>query len=293
MADRIVVLGANPGRVRTIVENRLPRPRDYRSPELLALVDQLHDIITGTELPDVPRRAPTPSRRDRAAAATRRRARSSACSSTSTPAAAREDLFRIAADTHREFGRMIAVVKAAEMLDLVDTPRRIVRPLARRARFVRGGPESARRSGASSSWGCGCSGRSATALQREPRHAVAREFVLELITSTCRTRTTTRSSRRSWLGALRRPVRVRRGDRRPRAATLGWDAVRSVQDELSSDLDDPAVRPRQSPSSDLDDPRRPTSTIPVVRPRRDLHPASMTPPFPIVFDPAHAVRHAN
>jgi len=32
MADRIVVMGANPGVVRTVVENRLPSPRDYRSP---------------------------------------------------------------------------------------------------------------------------------------------------------------------------------------------------------------------------------------------------------------------
>src|SRR6266702_8603196 len=54
MADRIVILDAKPGRVRTIVENKLPRPRDYRSPAVLALVDQLHDIITKAEMPDVP-----------------------------------------------------------------------------------------------------------------------------------------------------------------------------------------------------------------------------------------------
>ncbi len=53
MADRIVVLGANPGQVRTIMENSLPRPRDYRTPQFLRLVDQLHDLITGHELPDV------------------------------------------------------------------------------------------------------------------------------------------------------------------------------------------------------------------------------------------------
>src|SRR5205807_2186642 len=56
MADRIVVLGANPRRVRTVVENRQPRPRDYRSAEFSRLVDQLHELITGHELPDV---APT------------------------------------------------------------------------------------------------------------------------------------------------------------------------------------------------------------------------------------------
>src|SRR5215472_4015605 len=58
MADRIVVLGANPGCIQTIVANNLPRPRDYRSPSFLALVDQLHEIITRHELPDVPA-APT------------------------------------------------------------------------------------------------------------------------------------------------------------------------------------------------------------------------------------------
>src|SRR5438067_11081672 len=61
LADRIVVLGANPGRVRTVMENALPRPRDYRTPEFLRLVDQLHDLITGHELPDV---APTPQTAD-------------------------------------------------------------------------------------------------------------------------------------------------------------------------------------------------------------------------------------
>src|SRR5258708_13932194 len=54
LADRIVVLSANPGRIRTIIDNPLPRPRDYRSPQFLALVDRLHEIITGAELPDVP-----------------------------------------------------------------------------------------------------------------------------------------------------------------------------------------------------------------------------------------------
>ena len=37
-----------------------------------------------------------------------------------------DELFRIVSDTHKEFGRVIAVVKAAEMLDFVDTPKRMV-----------------------------------------------------------------------------------------------------------------------------------------------------------------------
>jgi NitT/TauT family transport system ATP-binding protein len=122
MADRVVVLSANPGKILTVMENRLPRPRDYRSAPFLKLVDQLHDIITGHELPDVPE---TPS-------------------TTFEPLPpvgvgeivglleyldarnGQDDLFHIASDTNREFGQVIGVVKAAEMLDLVDTPKRMV-----------------------------------------------------------------------------------------------------------------------------------------------------------------------
>src|SRR5712692_6204949 len=62
MADRIVVLSANPGRIESVIENALPRPRDMRSVEFLALLDQLHDTITGREMPDVPPQvAPAPA----------------------------------------------------------------------------------------------------------------------------------------------------------------------------------------------------------------------------------------
>src|SRR5437763_16729846 len=38
----------------------------------------------------------------------------------------KEDIFRICSDTHREFGRLLNIVEAAELLELVDTPRRMV-----------------------------------------------------------------------------------------------------------------------------------------------------------------------
>ena len=44
----------------TIVENTLPRPRDYRSPDFLAMVDRLHEAITGSALPDLPPTTPRP-----------------------------------------------------------------------------------------------------------------------------------------------------------------------------------------------------------------------------------------
>jgi NitT/TauT family transport system ATP-binding protein len=47
MADRILVLSSNPGRLRAEIDNDLPRPRDRRTPEFEALVDRLYGIMTG------------------------------------------------------------------------------------------------------------------------------------------------------------------------------------------------------------------------------------------------------
>jgi NitT/TauT family transport system ATP-binding protein len=138
LADRIVVLSANPGRIRAVVENRLPRPRNYSSPEVMKLVDHLYELITGQEMPDLAAKAPA-----------------AASFYEPLPEAnvgeiiglleyldargAKEDVFRMAADTNREFDRVIAVVKAAELLDLVDTPRRAVELKAAGKHFIKAG----------------------------------------------------------------------------------------------------------------------------------------------------------
>ncbi|MCV7354880.1 ABC transporter ATP-binding protein [Mycolicibacterium fluoranthenivorans] len=49
LADRVIVLGANPGRIRAEVGIDLPRPRDRRSPAFAAHVDRLYQLLTGTE----------------------------------------------------------------------------------------------------------------------------------------------------------------------------------------------------------------------------------------------------
>jgi NitT/TauT family transport system ATP-binding protein len=140
MADRIVVLGARPGRVKTVVSNPLPRPRDYRSPELLQLVDELHDVITGHELPDAPRAAALPLPIEPLPGATPSQvvglleyldARGGA-----------QDLFRISTETHTGFGHVIAIVKAAEMLDLVATPGRSVLLSEGGRRFLTAAPDA-------------------------------------------------------------------------------------------------------------------------------------------------------
>ena len=49
LADRILVLSSNPGRIRAELPVPLPRPRDRHSPAVEALVDTVYDILTGRE----------------------------------------------------------------------------------------------------------------------------------------------------------------------------------------------------------------------------------------------------
>jgi NitT/TauT family transport system ATP-binding protein len=49
LADRILVLSSNPGRIRAELPVRLPRPRDRQTPGFEQLVDTVYDILTGRE----------------------------------------------------------------------------------------------------------------------------------------------------------------------------------------------------------------------------------------------------
>jgi len=178
MANRIVLLDATPGRVRTVVENGLPRPRDYRSPELLQLVDRLHDLITGMEMPDL---AVGPK----------------AAAFEALPAAGaseimglleyldarggQDDVFRIASDTGQEFGRLMAVVNAAELLDLVDTPKRMVILTAQGLRLVRAASDARLSLWRDQLLKLRLFQVVREGLDRQEKHRLDRDFVLETI----------------------------------------------------------------------------------------------------------------
>ena len=138
MADRVALLSGSPGTLRTIVDVPMARPRDSRSPEFMKLVDHLHDIFTSAELPDVQVTAPIPSaavQEDQVEPLPQAQSGDilglleflDAQGGTS-------DLFQVASHTHVPFERVLTTVKAAEMLDLVDTPKRAVllTPLGKR-----------------------------------------------------------------------------------------------------------------------------------------------------------------
>ncbi len=131
LATRIVVLAANPGRVDQIVANPLPYPRDSKSPAFAAAVENLHRILTHTTLPDAPAGAadtgkviiPVDETHHRIAPVTIPAVNAGEVLGllARLPAEA-IDIFDIAERLGRDFGSVVNLVKAAELLELVRTP---------------------------------------------------------------------------------------------------------------------------------------------------------------------------
>jgi NitT/TauT family transport system ATP-binding protein len=61
LADRIVVLGANPGSIRGEVRVDIPRPRDKKGPRFVALVDYIYTVMTNPHAPvgELPSKKPS------------------------------------------------------------------------------------------------------------------------------------------------------------------------------------------------------------------------------------------
>jgi NitT/TauT family transport system ATP-binding protein len=128
LADRIVLMGARPGHIRQIVSNPLTHPRNYQDPKFLGIVQRLHDIIVSEHLPEEPAAQvtpepgmpvpePLPSINPGAVFGLMEIVRDHG---------GRIDVFQLDQMTDYDFGRTLAVVKAGEMLDFLDTPRNVV-----------------------------------------------------------------------------------------------------------------------------------------------------------------------
>jgi NitT/TauT family transport system ATP-binding protein len=129
LADRVVVMGRNPGHIRQIVPVDLAHPRDYNNPAFGSMVQRLRDVFVAELLPE---EAPAPT------------AAGTGYPGTLEPLPAvtlgevlglmeivnknggRMDVFALDQLTEYDFGHTLGVVKAGEMLDFLDTPRNLV-----------------------------------------------------------------------------------------------------------------------------------------------------------------------
>lgn len=123
MATRIVVMGAHPGIIRAVLDNPLPYPRDEHHPDFLKLSEKLHALITLSVLPDEPVVPATTGVRRLPVQAI-------------PPVSfvrivgllelleneGDMELFELAQKVDEEFGKLLLVVQAAELLGWATTP---------------------------------------------------------------------------------------------------------------------------------------------------------------------------
>ena len=130
MATRIVVMAAKPGRVRRIIENPLPFPRDYRSPAVPAAGRRdprgHHRERAPRRPPPGPSDAGTPKRPGWEPLPDASIVEIIGLLEVLDDRGGTEDVFDLVEDSGSEFGKVMAVVKAAELLDFVDTPKQDV-----------------------------------------------------------------------------------------------------------------------------------------------------------------------
>ena len=132
LARNIVVLAAHPGRVQKIVPNPLPYPRDSSTPAFQQLVAQIHAILTNSVLHDEPSVAEpelvTPEALEAAAYAPLPNVNlGEVMGLVQMLKPEPESIFALATRLKKDFSTFLSVIKAAELIDLVETPGQSVR----------------------------------------------------------------------------------------------------------------------------------------------------------------------
>jgi len=93
----------------------------------------------------------------------------------------REDVFRIAADTDREYGHVITTTNAAELLGFVDTPHRTVVLSLEGARYVKASPAARKAIFREKLLELLLFQRVRDGIGQSEKHEVDRDYVLELV----------------------------------------------------------------------------------------------------------------
>jgi NitT/TauT family transport system ATP-binding protein len=137
-ATRIAVLFPNPGRLGLILENSMPYPRDPQSAEFRQLVATIHESIIRQCMPDAPPVEHVTQLSQQTLPPMEQQAAMQAIPSVAPgqilgllsileDAAPEASVYSLSNAIGREFGEIIALVTAAELLGLVETPGNTVR----------------------------------------------------------------------------------------------------------------------------------------------------------------------
>ena len=121
LADRIVVMGAHPGRIRTILTNSVPHPRQYDSPEFLQMTKRIHHEIVSEHLPEPAEGELLPDRMEPLPFV--HVSEIIGLMEMVHDRGGKANVFDLDELTEFDFGRTLAVIMGGEMLDFLDTPK--------------------------------------------------------------------------------------------------------------------------------------------------------------------------
>jgi NitT/TauT family transport system ATP-binding protein len=141
MANRILIMGSNPGFIKTEVVNDLAYPRDESSQAFLAMVSQVHALITEAFIPDA---AQSSSLVEKYAARhieplpDVQIVEIIGLLQAIHDQNGQQDIFELARAIELDYAKTLHIVKAAELLRLVDTPKQRVILMDLGWQFVKG-----------------------------------------------------------------------------------------------------------------------------------------------------------
>jgi NitT/TauT family transport system ATP-binding protein len=130
MATRICILFPHPGRLGLVLDNNLPYPRNSNHPEFQRLMKIIHETITQQALPDLPPEPPPAPGKP----ISRARARMESIPTVGVnqilglisilhDSPDLDNIYDVTDEIGKDFGETIAIVKAAEILEFVNTPK--------------------------------------------------------------------------------------------------------------------------------------------------------------------------
>jgi len=134
MAKRILVMGLNPGHIRGEIINDLPYPRNESSLAFSQMVEKVHSLVTETLMPDAPTGGaisaglPSSTQKETTLRVLPNVSVSEVIGLLETihEEGGTGDIFKLAHQIGKDFGYTLFLVKAAELLELVDTPKQKV-----------------------------------------------------------------------------------------------------------------------------------------------------------------------
>jgi NitT/TauT family transport system ATP-binding protein len=132
LARHILVLASHPGRIQKVVANPLPFPRDPAQPAFQHLVAQIHAILTNSVLHNEatvaePEIVPAGTVEESAFAPLPNVTMGEVMGLVQMLGPEAESLYGLAQRLKKDFTTFLSVVKAAELIDLVETPGQSVR----------------------------------------------------------------------------------------------------------------------------------------------------------------------